>query len=340
MKKTTLKEIAKTLNLSIATVSKSLKDYPDVSQKTKKKVLAYAEKVGFTPNIFAQSLKGKATKTIGVIIPNMVHYFFSSVLDAILKEAEKRNYLVITLQTNENLQLETKQVELLLNKSVDGIIMSLCNLSDSNLSHLKKIIDYNTPLVLFDKITKFIDCSKVVIDDIKASYDAVSYLIKSGYKRIAYFRGDLNPQNSIDRFTGYKKALREHNVEFDPNLIFLTPNADFENGYQNAKLLFENTQVKVDAIYAITDLSAIGAITYLNEKQIKIPDEVAVFGFSNWFMSSVITPKLSTLDQNASKMGTATAKILFEEIEAKFNKKSIKHKKVIIDTEMIIREST
>ena len=118
MKKTTLKEIAKVLNLSIATVSKSLKDYPDVSQATKNKVLAYVEEVGFTPNIFAQSLKGKATKTIGVIIPNMVHYFFSSVLDAILKEAEKRNYLVITLQTNENLELETKQVNLLLDKLV------------------------------------------------------------------------------------------------------------------------------------------------------------------------------------------------------------------------------
>ena len=340
MKKTTLKEIAKVLNLSIATVSKSLKDYPDVSQATKNKVLAYVEEVGFTPNIFAQSLKGKATKTIGVIIPNMVHYFFSSVLDAILKEAEKRNYLVITLQTNENLELETKQVNLLLDKGVDGVVMSLSNSSDSNLAHLEKILNYNTPLVLFDKITKFIDCSKVVIDDINASYDAVSYLIKKGYHRIAYFRGDLNPQNSIDRFTGYKRALREHGVEFDPDLVFLTPNANFNEGYKNAQLLIENYKDKVDAIYAITDLAAIGAISYLNEKKIKIPDEVAVFGFSNWFMSSVITPKLSTLDQNAYEMGKCTAEILFEEIEAKFNKKIIKPRKVVIDTKMMIREST
>jgi LacI family transcriptional regulator, galactose operon repressor len=218
MKTTTLKEIAEQLGLSITTVSKALKDYPDVSKKTKESVKNLAEKLNYVPNSFAVSLRMKESKTIGIIIPTMVHYFFSSVIEGVLKEAEKKSYMIILLQSNETYELEKKQVDLLINKGVDGILMSLSN-KTKDLDHLKKIIRHGIPLVLFDKIAKTIDCSKVLVDDRKAAYEAVSFLIQKGHKRIAHFRGDLNPQNSIDRFLGYKKALIDHNIEFDPSLV-------------------------------------------------------------------------------------------------------------------------
>lgn len=340
MKPTTLKDIAKQLGVSITTVSKSLKDYPDVSNETKKLVKDLAKELNFVPNSFAVGLRKHESKTIGVIMPTMVHYFFSSVLDAILNEAEKKNYMVIIMLSNEDSELEKKQVDLLLNKGVDGIIISLSN-KTKEFKHLQKIIDYNVPLVLFDKIAKIIKCSKVFIDDRKSAYDAVTYLIKKGYKRIAHFRGDLNPQNSIDRFLGYKKALLDNDIEFDPTLVYLCDNnSDFSDGYTSAKKLIQDHGNRVDALFTVNDLLAIGAINYFNEKNIKIPNQIAIIGFSNWFMSSVISPSLSSIDQNASKMGKKTAEILFSEIECKQKDKPVNFQSVTIETELIIRNSS
>lgn len=241
--------------------------------------------------------------------------------------------------SNEDSDLEKKQIDLLLNKGVDGIIISLSN-KTKEFKHLQKVIDYGVPLVLFDKIAKIIKCSKVFIDDRKAAYDAVTFLIKKGYKRIAHFRGDLNPQNSIDRFLGYKKALLDNNIEFDPSLVYLCDNnSDFSDGYTNAKKLILDHGDNVDALFTVNDLLAIGAINYFNEKNIKIPEKVAVFGFSNWFMASVISPSLSSIDQNASKMGETSAKILFTEIENKLSGKQNYNQSVTIETELIIRNS-
>lgn len=338
MKKTTLKEIAETLNISISTVSKALKDYPDVSKQTKQRVLELADSVNYTPNAFAQSLRSQESKTLGVIIPSMVHYYFSSVINAILKEAEDRGYMVMIMQSNEDSLLEKKQVDLLINKGVDGILISLAN-KTHDFKHLQKIIDYEIPLVLFDKITKLIDCSKVMINDFKASYDAATFLINKGYKRIAYFRGDLNPQNSIDRFLGYKKALEDHNITYDASLVYICHKANFQEGYDNAKKLIEDHGTSVDAICTITDLTAIGAINYLNESNIKIPTEIAVFGFSNWFMSTVISPKLSSVEQNAKLIGEKSVEVLFKEIECKQKDIPFKHDTIIVDSELVIRES-
>lgn len=339
MKKITLKEIANELGISVSTVSKALKDYPDVSSETKSKVVELAESLHFTPNTFAQSLRSQQSKTIGVIIPSMVHYFFSSIIDAVLKEAEAKGYMVIIMQSNEDYELEKKQVKLLLDKGVDGILISLSN-GTKDTAHLQRVIDFGIPLVLFDKISKLLKCSKVIINDIKASYDVVTYLINRGCKRIAYFRGDLNPQNSIDRFLGYKKALEDNNIAYDPSLVYSTPNANFDDGYQTTKKALEEHHMNIDAIYTITDLTAIGAINYLNEKQIKIPDQIAVFGFSNWFMSSVITPTLSSVEQNAYKTGEKSVEILFHEIESKQKGEKYDYQTITIETELILRNSS
>lgn len=339
MNDTKLIDIAAALGVSITTVSKALKGYTDIGITTREKVFAMAEKMNYKPNVNAVNLRTNQTKTIGVIIPAMVHHFFSSVLDGIIEEAEKRGYLVITLQSNEKYDLEIKQIKLLLQKRVDGILISLTNETDC-FSHIQNTINGGLPIVLFDKIAKVIKCSKVVINDRTAAYNAVTFLIKKGYTKIAHFRGSLIPQNSIDRFLGYKKALEDNNIIFDPSLVYICPNNnDFQDGYDNAKKMIEENQ-KVDCVFAVTDLVAIGVIKFLNEKKIKIPQEIGVFGFSNWFMSNVISPKLTTIDQPGYLIGQKAASILIDEINLKKEKKEVKHQIVEIPTNIIEREST
>jgi LacI family transcriptional regulator len=340
MEPITLKHIAEQLNISVTTVSKALKNYPDVSKDTKKKVRKLAKKLNYVPNSYAVNLRTKSSKTIGVIIPATVHHFFSNVLKGIIRVAGKKGYLVILLQSNENFKLERKQIDLLLNKGVDGILISLSNKTNSY-KHLQKVVDHEVPLVLFDKITKSIQCSKVIINDRQASYEAVTYLIKKGYKNIAHFRGDLNPQNSIDRFLGYKQALLDHNINYDKNLVYTcNNNSDFEDGYNNSKKLFEEDKHIVDAIFTITDVVAIGVLKYLNDNNIDVPKQVALFGFSNWFMSSVVSPSLSTVNQPGFEMGKKAAKILLKEI--RFKKESIPYSfsEIELPTKLIIRESS
>jgi DNA-binding LacI/PurR family transcriptional regulator len=339
MNNTTLKEIAAQLGISITTASKALKGYSDVSEKTKNAVIELAQKLHYTPNSFAVNLRTKESKTIGLIIPTLVHDFFSYVIKGILEEAEKRDYLVIILQSNEKLEFEKKQIDLLLNKRVDGILMSLSN-ETGDFDHLKSIISNKTPLVLFDKIAKLVNCSKVTINDKKAAYDAVCYLIKKGYKKIAHFRGSYMPQNSIDRFLGYKKALEDNDLTYDSSLVFVCENnADFQDGYDNAKRVMDE-HPEIDAIFAVTDLVAIGIIKYFNEIGISIPERIAVLGFSNWFMSSVISPKLSTIDQPGFEIGRRSASILFDEINLKKNNLPVVFQSIELETSIIEREST
>lgn len=334
----TLKKIAEILGISITTVSKALKNYPDVSKKTKKAVLELAKELHYTPNSFAVNLRTKESKTIGLIIPEVVHHFFSSVINGIIDEAEKNGYLVITLQSNESVTLEKKQVDLLLNKRVDGIIMSLSNQSNFD-DHIKEIIARGIPFVLFDKISKLVNCSKVIIDDQKAAFEAVEHLILKGCKKIAHIRGPVNPQNAIDRFLGYKKALEKHNIAFDPKLVYTCVNVTFEEGKNFAKQIIEEHQ-DVDGIFVITDLVAVGVLAFFNENQIKVPQQVKIIGFSNWFMSQVITPKLSTVDQPSYEMGAESFKLLLEEMQHKKSETVFKPRTVLLETSIIEREST
>ncbi|WP_438966889.1 LacI family DNA-binding transcriptional regulator [Flavobacterium sp.] len=334
----TLKVIAEQLKISITTVSKALKGYSDVSEKTRKAVIDLAKELQYTPNSFAVNLRTKESKTIGLIIPEVVHHFFSNVINGIIAEAEKNGYLVITLQSNESLELEKKQVDLLINKRVDGIIMSLSNQSNFD-SHIKSIINNGIPLVLFDKISKLVNCSKVLIDDQKAAFDAVEHLISKGCKKIAHIRGPINPQNAIDRFLGYKKALEKNNIPFDSKLVYTCTNVTFEEGKQFAKEIIEQ-HPEVDGIFVITDLVAVGVLAYFNEIQIKVPQQIKIIGFSNWFMSQVITPKLSTVDQPSLEMGEQSFNLLLEEMVHKKNKTAFVPRTVLLKTSVIERDST
>lgn len=339
MKNATLKQIADQLGISITTVSKSIKNYPDVSPATKKKVVDLATSLNYTPNSFAVNLRTKESKTIGVIIPTVDYHFFSKVFQGVLEEAEKRNYLVIILRSNEKLELEKKQLELLLSKRVDGIIISLSN-ETGEFDHIKNILAQNIPLVLFDKIAKLVNCSKVTINDRKAAYDATSYLIKKGRKKIAHFRGSYMPQNSIDRFLGYKKALEDHNIPYDPSLVYVCDNnTDLEDGYANAiKAIAEHPHL--DGIFTVTDMVAVGVLKYLNEIGIPMPKQIAIVGFCNSFVTEVTTPKLSTVDQPGFEIGRVAASILFDEINSKKRNEPIIFQSIELGTSILEREST
>ncbi len=336
----TLKQIAEELGISITTVSKALKEYPDVSKKTRKLVRETAAMLNYKPNSFAVNLRTKESKTIGLIIPEIVHHFFSSVIKGIISQAEKKGYLVITLQSNESFELEKKQLDLLLSKRVDGILISLAN-GTADYKHLLGITEQQTPLVMFDKIAKLVKCSKVIIDDRKAAYKATEYLIQIGCKRIAHFRGPLLPQNSIDRFLGYKQALLDYNIPYDASLVYINDCGDksFEEGKNNARQLLKEHN-DVDGIFINTDLVAIGAMTELIKNGIRVPEDISVVGFSNWFMSSVISPSLTTINQPGFEMGKKAFKILYKEIQHKKKNKKITFKEVVLETDLIVRDST
>lgn len=340
MSQVTLMQIAEKLNISVSTVSKALKDYPDVSDKTKGLVKELAKTLNYQPNAFAVNLRTKESKTIGLIIPAIVHHFFSNVIKGILAQAEKKGYLVIILQSNESYELEKKQINLLLRQRVDGILISIAN-TTRNFTHLSDVITQGKPLVMFDKIAKILECSKVVIDDRKAAKDATQHLIDTGCKRIAHFRGPLLSQNSIDRFLGYKEALEENNFIYDSSLVYICECGDssFEEGKFNAKKLLQDHN-DVDGVFINTDLVAIGALTAFAEMGIKVPDDISIVGFSNWFMSSVISPSLTTINQPGFEMGKAAFKQLHKELKQRKKSKTVVYEKIILDTALVKRDST
>lgn len=338
MKTITLKEIAKKLGISITTVSKALKNYPDVSETTRTAVKDLVQELNYKPNSFAVNLRTQESRTVGLIIPDVAHHFFSNIIKGIIVEAEKNGYLVIILQSNESVEIEKKQVELLINKRVDGILMSLSNESNND-EHIKEILRKEIPFVQFDKISKLIKSSKVIIDDQKAASEATQHLIDQGCKKIVHIRGPVNPQNAVDRFLGYKKTLERNNILFDPSLVYACNGAGFDEGYDFMKQILIDHH-DVDGVFAVTDMVAVGAITLLNEKKIKVPEDIAVIGFSNWFMAQIITPKLSSVEQPSLEMGMTAFNILLEEMNCHREGSTFEPRTIELKTSIIERAST
>ncbi len=338
MDNVTLKEIAQILGISITTVSKALKNYPDVSKKTRNSVIELAQKLNYAPNSFAVNLRTKESKTIGLIIPEVVHHYFSNVVNAIINEAEKNGYLVIILQSNESIALEKKQVDLLINKRVDGIMISLSNETNYD-EHIQQIMKRKIPFVMFDKISKLAPCSKVIIDDQKAAFNAVQHLIDIGCKKIAHIRGPQNPQNAVDRFIGYKKALEKNKIAFDPRLVYTCEIVSFQEGVDFAAQII-NDHPDIEGIFAITDLVAVGVLSHFNNIGIKVPEQVAVIGFSNWFVSQIVTPRLSTIDQPGHQMGITAYNLLLEEMNCHKLGNPFSPRTILLETTLIARAST
>jgi LacI family transcriptional regulator len=338
MSKVSLIKISKILGLSKSTVSKALNNYADVSPATKKKVLDLAEELNYKPNVFAQNLRSQESKIIGLIIPEIVHYFFSTIIRGVIETAEICGYSVIVVESDDDYRGEIKQLKALLDKNVDGILLSLAD-NTVHLNHIKEVINEGVPFVLYDKISKLIDCNKVVIDDVKAAQMATQHLIDIGCKKIALIRNHLKSQTTIDRQKGYKKALLENGFEYDSTLDFEAVDVSFNSGKIAAYIICENHK-EVDGVFAVTDLLAIGALGSFREYGIAVPDQVSVIGFSNWFLSQITTPHLSTVDQPGFEIGKTSFNLLFEEIQNKKKNITVPSKTVVIPTTVISREST
>ncbi|MEL7003809.1 MAG: LacI family DNA-binding transcriptional regulator [Bacteroidota bacterium] len=311
----TIKDIARELGISPSTVSRALKDHPDISPETKKAVTKLAEELNYQPNSIALSLRHSKTNTIGVIIPEVVHFFFSTIISGIEDIAYDAGYSVIVAQSNETYEREVMDTKALFNNRVDGILISMSR-ETTDFSHFENLHSRGIPMVFFDRICEPIQCSKVVIDDYDAAYQATAHLIEQGYKKIAHLGGPKNLKISQDRLAGYKKALEDNNLSCDPSWVVHEIGSDDE---RETKIITEeilSSKNRPDAIFANNDIAALGVLLAAREKGIKVPEELGLIGFSNWRFTSLTEPSISTVDQPGFQMGQEAAKLLIKEIES------------------------
>lgn len=335
----TIKDIARELGISPSTVSRALKDHPDISAETKKAVNELADRLNYQPNIVALSLRQKKTNTIGVIIPEIVNTFFSTVISGIEDVAYEGGYNVILAQSNESYQREVTDMKALFNSRVDGMLLSLSR-ETTNFDHIESIISKGVPIVLYDRFYSNPNMSKVIVDDYIGAKEAVQHLIDQGCKRIAHLEGAPNLIISKDRLRGYQDALSESNVEIRENYTVVCPNNSFEEGQRATQKLL-SLSVPPDAIFASNDPMAMGAIMAIKEKGLSIPDDVAVVGFSNYFFSQITDPSLTSVDQPGFEMGQEAARLLIRQIELKDkDQDDLPPETKILKTKLIIRNSS
>ncbi|MFA8433045.1 MAG: LacI family DNA-binding transcriptional regulator [Marinifilaceae bacterium] len=334
-KPVTIKDIAEQLNISVSTVSRALKNNPEISLQTREAVQKLAKKLKYKPNPLAVALKTQKSNTIGVIVPQIVSSFYASVVKGIEQVADDLGYQVFVSSSNEKMEKEKKNVNGFLNNRVDGMILSLSRATNTY-KHIHKIQDMGVPLVLFDRTSKELEVSKVVADDAHAAYTAVSHLIQGGAKRIALVTGPEYLLIGRNRMRGYKKALEENGLEVDEELI---TRCDFtvEDARKATKELLD-LPTPPDAIFGINDDMAIGAIYAIKDKGLKIPEDVSVVGFSNSRRSRYMEPSLSTMDQNPKEVGREAAQLLFAQLEHKPEGEEVKE--VVIHADLIVRTSS
>lgn len=336
-RKVTLKQIAKELDVSISTVSKSLRDSPEISEDTRLKVQAFAKLYNYKPNNIALSLKNKKTKTIGIIIPEIVHHFFATVISGIEQVANECGYNVIVCLSDESFDKEVINMEMLANGSTDGFIMSLSKETQQkkDFHHLQEVINQGMPVVLFDRISNDILCDKVIIDDQLAAYEATNFLISKGLKKIALLTTVDYVSVGKLRTDGYLNVLHDHGIEVDEDLIIRIE--DTEHCDKKIIELLENKSV--DAILAVNELFAVTAIKLAMSKGIMIPEDLSVVAFTDGIISKYSTPTITTISQNGIKMGRKAAEMLIKRLELE-DEEDEHYKTEIIETNLIIREST
>jgi LacI family transcriptional regulator len=335
----TIKDIARELGISPSTVSRALKDHPDISKDTKKAVNELADKLNYQPNIVALNLRQKKTNTIGVIIPEVVHFFFSTVISGIEDVAYSAGYNVIFAQSNESYQREVAHVKTMFNSRVDGLLLSLSR-ETTNFDHVESIISKGVPIVFYDRMYNSPTSSKVIVDDYAGAKEAVNHLIEQGCKQIAHIIGAPNLIISSDRLRGYTDALKESNIEMNNDLILQSESGTFEEGKKITQKLLSKKQ-GVDAIFCNNDPLAMGAMMAIKEKGLRIPQDIAVVGFSNWFFGELMEPSLTSIDQPGFEMGQEAARLLIRQIDMKVKDlgEPIQETK-ILKTKLIIRQSS
>lgn len=306
----TIKDIARILGISPSTVSRALKDHPDINTDTKKAVNELASKLKYQPNAVALSLKNSRSNTIGIIIPEIVHYFFSSVISGIEDVSSQKGYTVIICQSNESFAREVANANALLSHRVDGILISISKGTNS-FDHFVNLQEGGIPLVFFDRIAPGINADQIITDDIDASYNATRHLIENGRKRIAHFAGPQGLVIGRDRLQGYLNALTEAGLPIDNRLII---EADTFEKARNTVGEMLDAGIVPDGIFAVNDMTAIGAMQTIMKRGYKVPDDVSIVGFSDGYLSGVTDPHLSSVDQHGYEMGTTAAEMLFHRI--------------------------
>lgn len=331
----TLKQLAQELNVSVSTVSKALNNSDEIGAETIERVKELAKLYNYKPNQLALNLKRSATKTIGVIIPDILNHFFAQVLFGIEKEASKRGYNIITCLSNESSLKEVKSIDILSHGSVDGFIVSVAEETqiENNRSHFEKLIKENIPVIMFDRVLNDVNCMQVIINDFESAYNATQHLLNEGRKKIILLSNISELSVGKLRIKGYKQALLKAKDYFNEPIV-----VSYDIG-DNVEQIIENTLTndsKIDGVIAIDNTSGVIALHKAMKLNKKVPEDMSIIGFSGNNVLPFSDPKLSTVSQHPLKIGSTTVNMLIDKIE---NKKP-KDNKVLIKTELVLRETT
>ncbi len=336
----TLKDIAKALNLSISTISKSLNDSYEISLETKEKVLVYAKFHNYSPNRMAKGLKEGKSRSIGVVVCSLDNNFVSQMLDGIDKYSTEKSYQIIIMQSKESLEQESACLSLLYARGVDGILISPAY-ENVDLSYLISLQDGGLPIVLFDRLSDQIETHKVGADNFKGAYNATVHLIKTGHSRIAHLNTNTTLSITTERLNGYKKALIDYGIEFKPELVRYCDYADttkLMNDLERSIQFYMSLDERPDAIFTATDQITTKCLAILNRLKYKIPEDIAIIGFTNTDLADALKPSLSTIHQPAFEIGQLAARKLISIIESRY--KITEFETIVLDTVLMIREST
>lgn len=336
-KKLTLKQIARELDVSVSTVSKALRDSIEISEDTRQKIKAFAKLYNYKPNNIALSLKNRKTKTIGVIIPEIVHHFFTTVISGIEQVANEKGYHVIICMSNNSFDKEVINMELLANGSTDGFILSVAKETQQkgDYHHLTEVINQGMPMVMFDRVIEEIQCDKVIIDDFNGAKKAVQRLIEIQCKKIALITTVDYVSVGKHRTNGYLKALHDNHIAVDEDLILKVE--DFDNSEEEIMQFLKGK--KIDGLFAVNEHFAIYAVKAFLEQGLKVPDDVSVIGFTNGELSRQFIPSLTTVSQHGAEMGAKAARLLIKKLESEEGVEE-PYETITIETSLIERNST
>ena len=342
--KITLKKIAQELNVSISTVSKSLKDSHEIGKETRERIKAFAKSHGYRPNSIALSLKNRKTKTIGVIIPDVVHYFFALVVNGIEQVARKNGYNVVVALSYESFEKEVVNMETLADSLIDGFILSLSKetLKKQDYYHINESINQGMPVVLFDRVVAEIECDKVIVNDFKGAYDATKLLIDKGRENILLLTSEDYINVGRLRTQGYIKAIQDNGLSLENHLIIKVEDTqvsddvlpELESSIADA---FKKNN-KIDGIFAVNEIYAGAALRVLRKLGKVIPQDVALICFTDGLISRYSYPSLTTVKQHAEEIGKAAAGKLIERLENEDD--NLKYEQKVIKSVIIEREST
>ncbi|PZX52438.1 LacI family transcriptional regulator [Algoriphagus ratkowskyi] len=334
----TIKDIARELNLSASTISRALKDYPGISDETKRRVKEVAKNMNYRPNAIALSLRKSRSFTIGVIIPEVVHFFFSTVISGIEDIAQSRGYNVILSQSNEKLDREISSIETMLSNQIDGVLVSYSKETES-FDHFTRVLDQGFPIVFFDRAPAIPNAINVMVADYQGAYDATIHLISQGYKNIVHLSGPKALKISIDREQGYRDALEKNGISVNPANIIECPLGTLEEGQRLVSELFNSLPERPDAFFSCNDIGAVGAMKACRDIGLKIPLEVGIVGFSDWQFCAMLDPQLSSVSQPGFMMGARATEILIDIIEKKLDVETME-RNLILETKLMERDSS